>query len=296
MSINGKPAKGGAISAEDRKFILENMSRMTVEQMAEQLNRNPLVVQKVIQTYTNLPDIANQAIRWRLKKSNHWKQLKSAFNEIELSHIEDEYVTIVQQFKEDIVATEEVQILDFIKTGILQQRNLESKQKIQNQLNEYARLSQGIEDAVGGDFSLLTTEQHNSIMEYSNKKTACMQAESNRTTEWLALQKEKNVLYEKIMGSRDQRIKEIMNTKVSFTSFIKQLLEKDKQEKESRFIQLYSKASDKEFSRLMQPYVYADGNTDNPILSAEVIEEFEKKNDEEEQLNNLKEGKNGQEN
>lgn len=269
--------KGGTISVEDRKFILGHMNDMSAEEIAEKLNRNTLVVQRVIQTYTNMPNIVNDAVRWRLKKSNHWKQLKKAFTEDELSYIEDEYVTIVQQFQENVVATEEVQILDFVKTGVLQQRNLEAKQKIQENLNEYGRMVQAIEDAHGSNFAELSNEDRDTIMDLKNKQAACMNAESNRTVEWLNLQKEKDVLYEKIMGSREQRVKEILNTKISFTQYVKELLEKDKQEKESRFIQLYNKATTKELDRLASPYKYADGIIDNPILSAEVVEMFEER-------------------
>lgn len=276
----------GPLSNDDRQFVLKNMNNMSISEMAEKLEKNPVLIEKVIRTYTAMPNIANDSVRWRLKKSNHWKQLKQAFTESELSYIEDEYVVIINQFQENVVPTEEVQILDFIKTSVLQQRNLEAKRRISDSLDSYAKMVQDIEDSYGNNFSEMTEEDKNRIMDLKNKEAACRQAESARTTEWLALQKEKDVLYDKLMGSRDQRVKEALNTKVSFLSHVKELLERDRQEKDSRIIGLYKKSVNKEYDRLRQPHAFADKVIDNPILNSDVVEYFDKMNEKQEEESN----------
>lgn len=272
--------KGGAISNEDRRFILEHMNTMSVEDIAAKIGKHPAVVEKIIRSCIVLPKAENNDVRWHLKRSNYWKHLKEGFSEIELNYIEDQYVKYIEQFEGNVVATEEVQVLDLIKIEVLQQRNLTAKQKIVENLNNYSKMVEDIESANQGNFADLTEEERNLIMDLKNKEQSCMQAEAARTTEYLALQKEKDELSKRIMGSRDQRVQEILNNKVSFTGYIKQLLQRDKQEKESRFIQLYNKSAEKELNKLAQPYTYADKQIDNPILSAEVIDLLDGPNNE----------------
>ncbi|HEX5186479.1 MAG TPA: hypothetical protein VFV86_06275 [Nitrososphaeraceae archaeon] len=267
--------KGGAIGEVERKFILENMNKKTVEEIAEHLGRDVKVVEKVIRTHIDLPQASNQTARFHLKKSTYWKQLKEAFDENELVAIEEEYVKLVQQFREDIVASEEIQLLDLIKLGILQHRNLKGKQNIITNMHRYQRMVDDILKKANGNFSELTVDDQQNIMELNKNIEACRGAESARTVEFNELQKQKNVLFDKVMGSRDQRVTEILNSKITFAGLIKELVNRDKQIEESRFLELGKKAVDKEYNRLMQPYKYADEIIDNPIICADVVDKLE---------------------
>ncbi len=267
--------KGGAIGEVERKFILDNMNKKTVEEIAEHLNRDVKIVDKVIRTYIDLPQANNQTARFHLKKSSYWRQLKEAFDENELVAIEDEYVKLVQQFREDIVASEEIQLLDLIKLGILQQRNLKGKQNIITNMQRYQKMVDDILGKADGNFSAVTPDSQQQIMEINKNIQACMGAESARTAEFNELQKQKNVLFDKVMGSRDQRVTEILNSKITFAGLIKELVNRDKQIEESRFLELGKMAVEKEYKRLMQPYKYADETIDNPIICADVVEQLE---------------------
>ena len=265
----------GNLTQADREFIASNLNSMSPQEIADKLDRPLHSIEKVISVLAaQLPKAESAAARWHLKHSMHWKQLKEEFDENELNYIEDQYIKYVDQFKQDIVATEEVQILDLIKIEVLQQRNLKGKQKINENIRRYEQMCQSTLDTVDGNFGKLEDSDKERIMEMRKNIQAALQAESVRTVEYVSLQQEHNKLAEKVMGSRDQRVKEIMNSKVSWHGHIKKLLERDKQINDSRFLELNKLGAEREFERLSEPHIYADKTTDNPILSAEVVEKF----------------------
>lgn len=263
--------KSGAISNSERKFILENMATMSIEDMAKRIGRNISMVEKVIHMQTNLPEAESNTVKWHLKRSLNWKHMKEEFTESELDKIEDQYTKYVQQFQENINATEEVQILNLIKIEILMDRNLKGKMKIGESINRYSKMVQSIMDAVDDDFSSLTEVQQKNVMDLEKGKQEALGAESARTTELVSLQKEHNTLMAKVMGSRDQRITEVLNQKVSVFGLIKQLIDVDRQKQDSRILELYGKAADAELMRLAQPHKFLDDSIDNPVLSHEVV-------------------------
>lgn len=280
-----KKPKMGPISIEDRKFILANMNTMSVDEMGKILNRHPALVKKVIKTQESLlPEAESNSVRIHLKRSLHWKHLKEEFIETELNKIEDQYIKFVQQFREDVTATEEVQILNLIKLEILMDRNLKGKMKISGTIARYESMIESLLGPVDGNFAALSENDRNIIMDLENKKQAALSVESSRTNELVILYKEHNVLMERVMGSRDQRITEVLNTKVSFMGMVKELLERDKQEKDSRLIELSKKSVEKEFKRLAAPHSYEDNVVDNPILCSDTIELFEEENETETEI------------
>ncbi len=269
--------KNGAISANDRRYILENSNTMSAEQIAENLGKNPKIIEREIKNYVSLPQAENNTIRWHLKQSPDWKHLRGQFTPEELVLIENKYVKYIEQMKDDIVATEETQIINMIKIEILMDRNLKGKMKLHENIRQFEAQKEAIMDRVEGDFALLSDEQNEQITEINGLISSSRNVESARTSEYIELQKEFNTLSTKLKASRDQRVDRVLDARFSFTTYVKDLMNRDKQEKESRFVELYSKSVDKEEDRLITAHKYADGSYDNPILSVEILEKLDKR-------------------
>jgi hypothetical protein len=284
--------KTGAISDEDRKYIIDHMDDDSVEEIAEAIGRNPKVVEKEIKNYVMLPTARNRSVRWHLKNIPEWKHLKQSFTNDELNLIEDKYVKYVEQVKEDITATEETQVLNMITLEILMGRNLKGRMKLFDSIRQLEAMKEGIIDAVDGNWALISEEGRAQIMDIENQITASRNVESSRTSQYLELQKELNTLNTKLKTSRDQRVDKVLDPKHSFIAYVKDLLNRDKQEKESRFIQLYGMSVDKEEQRLSQAHQYLSGSYDNPILTTEILDKL----DDREKMILMKENEENQEN
>lgn len=273
----------GIITEKDREFILANLNGLTVSEMSEKLGKTVATIQKVINTYTKLPNADSQTAKAHLRQSFHWKSLKREFTPDELEKIEDQYIKYVQQFQEDVVATEEVQILNLIKTEILMDRNLSGKMKLSENIDRYRGMVESLLKPYDGHFASLSNEEREVIMDLEDKIQAALNAEATRTTEFIGLLKEHNTLSQKVMGSRDQRVTQIINRKVSFGSLVEDLLKIEKQQEESRILELTKMSAVQEFKRLAQPHKYGDNQVDNPILTSDVIELLKEDEDNEEE-------------
>ena len=220
--------------------------------------------------------------------------MKKQFSDDELEVFEEKYIELMEQFKDNVLKTEEVQLFHAIKLQILMDRNLESKQRARSQIIKLENLQKGIVDKYGGDFSRVEQRDQDSITQIGEQISSFAIAEQSASTEYINLQKEHNSLLEKLKASRFQRIEKVENSKISFTGLVKRLMDRDFQEAESRTIELFKKASDKELTRLAEPHKYIDGSFDLPVLNAETIDmldKVEKKEQEEKDKKEKDEGK-----
>lgn len=262
----------GVLPEEVKRWILENTSELTPEQMAEKLNVNVSRILPVLDNYNGVLLDKNFMWRERLKKSKAWRHIKNEFNADELEYFSDKYIQLMEQFKEDILPTEEQQAISLIRLEIMQHRNMSGRK----QLGESNARIQGMIDdllrEVNGDMSRLDETDRDRIIDLQNQQATLENAQNLKTKEFLELGKEHNSLTEKLKASRVQRINAATNDKLTWPELVKMLMERENQEKESRKYELHRIAGEKEFNRLSKPHKYMDNNVDIPILSYETMD------------------------
>src|SRR5689334_3364373 len=105
----------GRVTIQETEFIKANASRMSVEEIANKLKRKPEMVQKTIDKHVPKAEIkavaAKTAVRDELRSSHAWKQLKEKFSPNELDFFEEKFTALVSQFRDDVLPTEETQIM-----------------------------------------------------------------------------------------------------------------------------------------------------------------------------------------
>lgn len=268
------------LTRESEKFIVDNMANFSSDEIAKKLNCTVKAVENVIEVYGNLPE---QNVAWKqyLRKSIVWKQLKDQFSEDELQYFEESFVALMGQFNEDVWKTEESQIFQLITLDILMKRNLKAKRATRNHIEELEHLQRDMVARYNGDYTAMTDGDRSFIIDLEKQISGSRSAESNNSREFVEFQKQYNDILQQLKGTREQRIKQIESSKTSFVSMVKTLLEKDVQEKESRQMELFKLASQKELKRLGQPHQYVNQEIDLPILTSETLEEFDKENQKE---------------
>jgi hypothetical protein len=124
-----------------------------------------------------------------------------------------------------------------------------------------------------GDVSAMNEDQKALPSTWRPSSTQARSSEKFLTTEYAKLQERHADLMKQLKTTRDQRIKQIEgDNKNGFLSVIKELERRDQQEREGRQIELVKLAGKKEYVRLGRPQTFADGNADNPILSADTVD------------------------
>jgi hypothetical protein len=221
--------------------------------------------------------------KYELTARKYWKELQEQFSTSELDLFKDYWTNIIAQFKGDVLATEELQIVDLIRYELLISRNLKEQKNFDDDI-------WGMEKLIKGERAKSPEDCDNhTIAQLTLQVSQARMAQSTSNTEHVKMQSEKNKLFKDLKSTRDQRIAKIEDQKVNIFQLFRALDDHHAKEQEARQSALFKLAADKERERLSQPHTYIDNNIDLPFLSADSVyaleEAIEKQNLEEEKHN-----------
>lgn len=266
--------KRGPWSRKERSFIHANRD-MTPDQIAARIQRDPKAVRKYMEKngLINIKAIKDEATKtihseFNLKKSPHWNTIRQQFDEEEQKTFLYHWHNMVAQFKDDVLHTEELQIIDTIRTTILIDRALIHEKKV---TDDISRLESLIEfetnkDDDDKDGSLITDLERQlgyarSALDATNK-------------EFRELLQEKNKLLKEMKATREARIKFLESSKQSITGWMRQLLQRPSLRKELGIrMEKMRLAAEYEVERLSEWHKYEDGMIDQPLLTPETVKD-----------------------
>jgi hypothetical protein len=266
--------KAGRLSNSERQFIVDNAGRMHPRDIAAKLGRSEDVVFKEIREAAPPPAPPDDSpetsqIRLDFKKSPAWKRLTQELETDELAYFEDQYVKLVAQFKDDVLATEENQLYKAVKYEIMMSRNATQQKRVNR---EIARLERTQEEFVtlktfdqldDRDRELLTGLEAQLQTTYASRQAL--------TTEYVKMDEKHQRLLEDLKSLRRQRIDKIESGKVDYLGLVRMLCDEAVQADEEKQIELMRRATGGELKRLATPHVFADGVTDQPLLTADTV-------------------------
>lgn len=271
------PRKKGQLSLEERKFIEDNISLLSIEQIAEQLNRTIKPVERYISdSKIGLKTIDEQendkTLRHKLHAKTFWPEIQRQFDSAtgELDYFEDTWIGLVKQFREDVLPAEELQIKQFITIDILINRSMKERkrhiadtEKLQQEVDREYKLPEDVRD--GPKLANLETQlsfARNSIANYTN--------------EYTKLLNEQQKISKDLKATREQRIKRIEDGKSSWIGLIRMLEDEEIREKQGREMEIMTMAVEKQKETLSDYHTYADEGIDMPLLTPETIQDIDK--------------------
>lgn len=271
-------SKKGRLSNNDKAFIAENAAKLTPEEIAERLNRTVGCIADYIDSsgITRFAEsekerVDKMSVRAELRSSERWKRLLRELSEDEVRFFEEEYVKLMNQFKGNVLPSEEGQIFDAIKFEVLKSRNMIARRMALDDIGRLEEMQQNFMSQFGGDASLMDDNQRTFVLEMDKQLALAREAEQTRTVEYVKFQERQDQLMKSLKSTRDQRIREIESGKDTVFGLIKMLQQDAARKAEGRQMELMKLAADKEYKRLGQLTEYEDGSLDRPILSPETV-------------------------
>lgn len=263
--------KRGQLSLSEEKFIKENIGSLSMEQIADSLNRNvPPILRYVKENQLYEPEdskVEYNTLKNKLHSKTFWKEIVRQFDAAtgELEYFEDVWINLIKQFREDVLPAEELQIKQFITIDILINRSMKERKR---HISETEKLQKFVDSEYAKpenerDIARLTNLENqlsfsrNSISSYTNEYTKLL-------TEYQKISKD-------LKATREQRIKRIEDGKSSWVGLIRMLEEEDIREKEGKEMAILSLATDKAREKLYEYHQYADDKIDSPVLNNESI-------------------------
>lgn len=236
-----------------RRFILEHCN---ISPVGEEVDEEELQFLKARADFKNTPE---------------WKYLKEEFDTEEVRFFEHRYVKHIQQFKEDIMPTEETQIFNLIKFEILLHRNRKRTMKSHNDMERIQRGIDKIYKSCNNDLSKLTDAQRNFLDNMERHLASYREAQHASTKEYSDLQTKHAAILKDLKATREQRMQRIESNSSTFVELIKKLQDEEFREIKGREALIMEKAVEKEAKRLGGVHRYLDGKVDQPLLNADTV-------------------------
>lgn len=264
------PKKRGQLSLEEEKFIRDNIIVLSVEEIAENLNRNidPInryIKENSITASENAKDL--EILKRKLHTKTFWSEITRQFDSDtgELEYFEDTWIGLIQQFREDVLPAEELQIKQFITIDILINRSMKERKR---HIAETDKLQQLV------DKEYEKPEDQRDIPKLANLETQLSFARNsiaNYTNEYTKLLNEQQKISKDLKATREQRIKRIEDGKSSWIGLIRMLEDETIREKEGREMEILSIATENNKKKLQDYHQYQDGIIDQPFLTPDSI-------------------------
>ena len=262
--------KKGRFSVDEMSFIEAQAEVLSPDQIAEKLDRDPASIRDWIEK--NIGFSASQkkeaAVANELKAKPYYRELSNQFSAEELEMFEFHFKKMWSQFKDDVFHTEEMQIIDTIKLEILMNRILKSQMDNQQEvlMNERLVQDEKARDKDQRDMDLIINMERQIAILRASQETL--------SKDYKDLQARKATMLNDLKGTREQRIKAIEDSKLTFASLVKKIAT-DPSYRNHIGIEMEKMrlATEKEKERLSEYSNYEDGIVDQPFLTSETVKE-----------------------
>jgi len=276
MSDAKIPKKRGQLSLDEEQYIRENINTLTIDQIANHLNRSPSPIERYIrESKIGLQSTEDQTndrvLRQKLHTKTFWTEIERQFDKDsgELEYFENTWIGLIKQFREDVLPAEELQIKQFITIDILINRSMKERKR---HISDTEKLQ------VQVDKEYNKSEEDRDIAKLANLETQLSFARNsiaNYTNEYTKLLNEQQKISKDLKATREQRIKRIEDGKSSWVGLIRMLEDEEIREKEGRQMEIMALAVENSRKQLSDYHQYADQTVDSPLLTPEVIEKRE---------------------
>jgi len=269
--------KKGRISKDEEKFIRGNLN-LGLDRIATELDRDPdsvlgFIKKKVAKNeldrpaWMDKPEELEQA-QYDLMFRPYFVELKQQFTDDELKLFQYHWARIISQFKDDVIPTEELQVVDLIKLELLMNRALKHNKDNIEQISTLERLilaeRQRDPDQIDRD-GLFNMERQVASLKASQESL---------NKDYRELQTKKNSMLKEMKATREQRVNRLEDSKTNFSGWMTYLVTNPEVTMQYGLeMEKMRLAMQKEKERLAQFHKYTDDMVDQPFLTPDTVQD-----------------------
>lgn len=268
--------KKGRISKDEELYIKDNL-HLEPDSLGSKLDREPASVldfikRKVARGEFKSPEWLNsddhETAHYNLMTRPYWNELKQQFTDDELELFKYHWVRIISQFNNEVIPTEEVQVVDLIKMDILMNRALRGNKENLEQIRILDRL---ILDERQRDPDQQDQDQ---LFNWERQIASLKASQESLNKDYRELQSKKNSMLKDMKATREQRVKRLEDSKTNFNSWMAHLMANpDVAIEYGKEMEKMRLAMQKEKGRLSGYHKYTDNQIDQPLLTPETVQD-----------------------
>ena len=258
-------SKTGKWAQSERDFVRKNLSNISPDIIAIQLNR-PL--KAVLREIAKMGEsVSTLQCEREIEITPEWNQLKREMSQDELSFFRHRLAKLFAQFSQDLLPTEETQLHQLIRFEILMNRVMieinSVKVKIENLESDYKLY---VESADEND-----KEAKLHIENLERQINAMRNANIYKTNELIKFQEKYDDILKALKGTRDQRIKQIEDRTKNWIDIIKAFNQKQFRDKQGYELEMFKKGVEKEKQRLGEYHTFMNKEVEKPLLNEHTV-------------------------
>jgi len=258
--------KRGKISRSEQEYVAANHETMTVAEIAMKLRRTEDAVRRQIAALPTVERTIEQS-DWvaRLHASIFWVEIKKGLMGSEVGFFEQSWASYSNQLvsSSDIVATDELMMKDLIMLDIFSQRAIAAQTNAMRLMDELEKVIVTEEDKAFEDRDAL------SLNAWKTQVNSLSAAKLTMAKQHLDYQARKDAKLRDLKGSRDQRFKQIEESRHNFFELVKELdihRSRVKEGHQAEKMKMAAQITRDDWNEVME---FEDGIMDKPFLSPE---------------------------
>ena len=254
--------KKGRFSLEEMDFIKDNYQNKSPVEIGKDLDRDPESIELYIKRKFKVGVSSLEEAAFELEDRPYWSELGLQFTIDELKLFKYHWVRIINQFKDDVIPTEELQVVDLIKLELLMNRCLKNNKGSIEQISSLETLMQ-LERGRDPD-----QQDRDLIFNMERQIASCRASQESMNRDYRELQAKKNSMLKEMRATREQRVKRLEDSKQSLTGWMIYLMtHPEETRKYGLEMEKMKLAMNGEKDRLSQLHQYEDGGIDQPFLT-----------------------------
>lgn len=206
-------------------------------------------------------------LRSQLRSREYYPYLKEQFTEKEIRYFENTWIQLMQQFRSDVLASEELQLKELITVDILAIRTMIDRKL---GLEQIAKLETSLDKEHNKPDA---AKDYNYIASLEQQVVQIKMSIPSYTSEYAKLLDKKQSLMKELKANRDVRIKRIEDSKSTWASTLRFLEDEENREKTGDEIEKMRIAKNKARDELSEWHEYIDGTIDQPFLTPETVKD-----------------------
>ncbi len=270
------PRKPGALSLTDQAFIRNNVDRMAISEIAEQLNRSETPIKRYIreerlgENYkkgsTASKEATQRDILKRLREKPFFKDLREQLTSNEQSYFEDYWVTIITEMNADVLAVEELDLKEMLMLEVMKSRLLaESKRAIDERDEARIRLEKQMKKVESNRDKMAVRVYRETISSSQNYL-------SGFNKDFKELSEKSNKIKQSLQQTRAKRTEHLEKSAIDFKALVILLNDMAIKERVGMEAEIIKAATQRKTKELSKYYTYVDGSVDRPILNSKTVE------------------------
>ena len=269
--------KMGRISKGEEKFIRENLN-LGFEALATELDREPDSVVAFIKKKVAKGDFvcpqwmepadSEEKAQFDLTFRPYWNELKLQFTEGELELFKYHWARIISQFRDDVIPTEQLQVVDLIKLELLMNRSLKYNKENIEQIAQFNELLRQLRAAD------VDQQDRDEIFNIERQTASLKASQESLNKDYRELQTKKNSMLKEMKATREQRVKRLEDSKQSFVGWLAYLVSNpDVARGYGSEMEKMRLAMDHQKEKLSQYHQFQDGLVDQPFLTPDTVKD-----------------------